>query len=207
MWRCDLPENPNHLRFKLRASGFRTSTSLLLSSNSHTPRLQFRLYHLRYAMPQSTYRDAFEAYTSRPSRRVQHRRTISSSVSDDEYSDADDNLPESSSMESVKSDDIDVVSLDPQHHIPNRKGSRSRDQRSSCHISDADGSDQNKTTFWPSLDLSVVVALVSPIGSWLTGGDHIKNLIVVVLLVFYLHQIIESMSFTLFFKFSTEWRI
>ncbi|KAJ8481847.1 hypothetical protein ONZ45_g15163 [Pleurotus djamor] len=44
-------------------------------------------------------------------------------------------------------------------------------------------------------DLAVVVALVSPIGSWLTGGDHVKNLLallLVSLLIFYLHQIIEG---------------
>ncbi|KAF6749966.1 hypothetical protein DFP72DRAFT_912143 [Ephemerocybe angulata] len=44
---------------------------------------------------------------------------------------------------------------------------------------------------WYEFDLAVVVALVSPVGNWLTGGDHIKNLLLVVLLIFYLHQIIE----------------
>ncbi|KAJ2935484.1 hypothetical protein H1R20_g1612, partial [Candolleomyces eurysporus] len=47
------------------------------------------------------------------------------------------------------------------------------------------------TRSWYEFDLAVVVALVSPIGNWLTGGDHIKNLLLVVLLIFYLHQIIE----------------
>ena len=47
---------------------------------------------------------------------------------------------------------------------------------------------------WYKFDLAVVVALVSPIGNWLTGGDHIKNLLLIVLLIFYLHQIIESTS-------------
>lgn len=50
------------------------------------------------------------------------------------------------------------------------------------------------TRAWYEFDLAVVVALVSPIGNWLTGGDHIKNLLLVVLLIFYLHQIIESGS-------------
>ncbi|EGN92610.1 hypothetical protein SERLA73DRAFT_172723 [Serpula lacrymans var. lacrymans S7.3] len=44
---------------------------------------------------------------------------------------------------------------------------------------------------WNEFDLSVVVALVSPIGNWLTGGDHVKNLFLILLLIFYLHQIIE----------------
>jgi len=45
---------------------------------------------------------------------------------------------------------------------------------------------------WYDYDLSVVVALVSPIGNWLTGGDHVKNVLLTVLLIFYLHQIIEG---------------
>ncbi|KAF9494753.1 hypothetical protein BDN71DRAFT_1448547 [Pleurotus eryngii] len=44
---------------------------------------------------------------------------------------------------------------------------------------------------WYEFDLAVVVALVSPIGSWLTGGDHVKNLLLVSLLIFYLHQVVE----------------
>ena len=47
---------------------------------------------------------------------------------------------------------------------------------------------------WYEFDLAVVVALVSPIGNWLTGGDHIKNILLIVLLIFYLHQITESTS-------------
>ena len=51
-----------------------------------------------------------------------------------------------------------------------------------------------KSSSWTDLDLSIIVALVSPIGNWLTGGDHIKNLFLIILLIFYLHQIIESTS-------------
>lgn len=46
---------------------------------------------------------------------------------------------------------------------------------------------------WYKFDLAVVVALVSPVGNWLTGGDYIKNLILVAFLIFYLHQIIEGL--------------
>ncbi|THH28191.1 hypothetical protein EUX98_g5991 [Antrodiella citrinella] len=45
---------------------------------------------------------------------------------------------------------------------------------------------------WYDLDLSLVVALVSPIGNWLTGSDHVKNLFLILLLIFYLHQLIEG---------------
>ncbi|RDB18292.1 hypothetical protein Hypma_000549 [Hypsizygus marmoreus] len=51
--------------------------------------------------------------------------------------------------------------------------------------------DSPNTRAWYEFDLAVVVALVSPIGNWLTGGDHIKNLFLIILLIFYLHQIIE----------------
>lgn len=48
---------------------------------------------------------------------------------------------------------------------------------------------------WYEFDLTVVAALASPIGNWLTGGDHVKNAILVLFLLFYLHQIIEGECF------------
>ncbi|KAJ3811587.1 hypothetical protein F5876DRAFT_88239 [Lentinula aff. lateritia] len=56
-----------------------------------------------------------------------------------------------------------------------------------------------KARSWYEFDLAVVAALVSPVGQWLTGGDHIKNLLFVLLLVFYLHQIIE-IPWTLYYN-------
>ncbi|OJT14436.1 hypothetical protein TRAPUB_9014 [Trametes pubescens] len=58
--------------------------------------------------------------------------------------------------------------------------------RSSSHQTSA-----KKAGSWADLDLSIIVALVSPVGNWLTGGDHIKNLFLIILLIFYLHQIVE----------------
>ena len=52
---------------------------------------------------------------------------------------------------------------------------------------------RTKSSSWFDLDLSIIVALLSPIGNWLTGGDHVKNAFLVILLILYLHQIIESM--------------
>ncbi|KAJ4490522.1 hypothetical protein J3R30DRAFT_3278128 [Lentinula aciculospora] len=52
---------------------------------------------------------------------------------------------------------------------------------------------------WYEFDLAVVAALVSPVGQWLTGGDYIKSLLLVLLLVFYLHQIIE-IPWTLYYN-------
>ncbi|KAH8813722.1 hypothetical protein DL96DRAFT_1472548 [Flagelloscypha sp. PMI_526] len=44
---------------------------------------------------------------------------------------------------------------------------------------------------WYQFDLIVLAALVSPLGHLLTGGDHVKNLLFIVLLIYYLHQVIE----------------
>lgn len=45
---------------------------------------------------------------------------------------------------------------------------------------------------WYEFDLAVILAFVSPIGNLLTGGDHVKNLVFIIFLVYYLHQIIEG---------------
>lgn len=50
---------------------------------------------------------------------------------------------------------------------------------------------EQESRSWSDLDLSLVVALVSPVGNWLTGSDHVKNLFLIALLIFYLHQLIE----------------
>ncbi|KAK0200519.1 hypothetical protein DFS33DRAFT_164012 [Desarmillaria ectypa] len=44
---------------------------------------------------------------------------------------------------------------------------------------------------WYQFDLAVVAALVSPVGNLLTGGDLVKNLLYILFLLFYLHQLIE----------------
>ncbi|KAF8439986.1 hypothetical protein L210DRAFT_3541360 [Boletus edulis BED1] len=51
--------------------------------------------------------------------------------------------------------------------------------------------DNGNERAWYEFDLSVVLALLSPIVNWLTGSDHVKNILLILLLVFYLHQIIE----------------
>ncbi|KIJ08352.1 hypothetical protein PAXINDRAFT_102599, partial [Paxillus involutus ATCC 200175] len=57
-----------------------------------------------------------------------------------------------------------------------------------------DPSEAASNRAWYELDISVVLALVSPIGNWLTGGDHVKNVFLILLLIFYLHQVIEALS-------------
>ena len=51
---------------------------------------------------------------------------------------------------------------------------------------------------WTDLEWSIIVALLSPVGNWLTGSDHVKNLFLLLLLIFYLHQLIEGQSASFF---------
>ncbi|KAJ7318358.1 hypothetical protein DFH08DRAFT_1086595 [Mycena albidolilacea] len=44
---------------------------------------------------------------------------------------------------------------------------------------------------WYKPSVPVLLALAPPIGNWLTRGDHVKDLLLLLLLVFYLHQIVE----------------
>lgn len=53
---------------------------------------------------------------------------------------------------------------------------------------------EKQSRTWADLEWSMVVALVSPVGNWLTGSDHVKNLFLLLLLIFYLHQLIEGQS-------------
>lgn len=59
---------------------------------------------------------------------------------------------------------------------------------------EADLPDTVNERAWYDFDFSVVLALLSPIANWLTGSDYVKNVLLVLLLVFYLHQIIEGGS-------------
>ncbi|CAK5271003.1 unnamed protein product [Mycena citricolor] len=52
-----------------------------------------------------------------------------------------------------------------------------------------DDDDSSRPWYRPSLP--VVLALVPAVGNWFTGGDHIKDVLVFLLLIFYLHQVIE----------------
>ncbi|KAJ7438073.1 hypothetical protein FB451DRAFT_1570485 [Mycena latifolia] len=44
---------------------------------------------------------------------------------------------------------------------------------------------------WYKPSYPVLLALAPPVGNWLTGGDHLKDALLLLLLVFYLHQLIE----------------
>ncbi|KAG6828473.1 hypothetical protein H0H92_007839 [Tricholoma furcatifolium] len=87
--------------------------------------------------------------------------------------------------------DDEVVVVNGERGLDERDVS---DTQNSTHWNQADApapQHDHPSRAWYEFDLAVVVALVSPIGNWLTGGDYIKNLVLMILLVFYLHQIIE----------------
>ncbi|KAJ7899008.1 hypothetical protein B0H13DRAFT_2031337 [Mycena leptocephala] len=44
---------------------------------------------------------------------------------------------------------------------------------------------------WYKPSIPVLLAIAPPIGNWLTGGDHLKDLLLLLLLIFYLHQLVE----------------
>ncbi|KAI0246663.1 hypothetical protein BJV78DRAFT_120324 [Lactifluus subvellereus] len=50
---------------------------------------------------------------------------------------------------------------------------------------------QARSSSWTDLDLSIVVAVITPLVNWLTGSDHLKNLFLVLFLIVYLHQLIQ----------------
>ncbi|KAI0698266.1 hypothetical protein BC835DRAFT_678827 [Cytidiella melzeri] len=63
--------------------------------------------------------------------------------------------------------------------------------RSRVNSSSSNFAQEEKSRSWTDLNLSIIVALISPIGNWLTGSDHVKHLCLLLLLIYYLHQLIE----------------
>ncbi|KAF9647220.1 hypothetical protein BDM02DRAFT_3077556, partial [Thelephora ganbajun] len=44
---------------------------------------------------------------------------------------------------------------------------------------------------WKDLDISVVISILTPLLSWAFGREYMKNVLVAIFLVYYLHQLIE----------------
>ena len=45
---------------------------------------------------------------------------------------------------------------------------------------------------WRDLDISVVISILTPLLSWAFGREYMKNVLVAIFLVYYLHQLIEG---------------
>ncbi|EKM76625.1 hypothetical protein AGABI1DRAFT_115713 [Agaricus bisporus var. burnettii JB137-S8] len=98
------------------------------------------------------------------------------------------------SRSSREQDGIRKPSLNTSHLRFPRRGenldNKPQDQRSDHPDSSANTANTNRRA-WYEFDLAVIVALLSPFGKWLTGGDHVKHLLFIALVVYYLHQVIE----------------
>lgn len=131
----------------------------------------------------------------------------SPSVSDTEY--FSDHVahaieqPESDAFSSPSEQSVsEVDSAGEDSEIPGAPGSAlppspaaqsSREPKAKARAG-ADLPDTANERAWYESDISVIIALFSPIANWLTGSDHIKNAFLILLLVFYLYQIVEGGS-------------
>lgn len=49
-----------------------------------------------------------------------------------------------------------------------------------------------RSSSWADLDLSIIVAVITPLVNWLTGSDQLKNLFLILFLIIYLHQLVQG---------------
>ncbi|ETW79707.1 hypothetical protein HETIRDRAFT_459684, partial [Heterobasidion irregulare TC 32-1] len=91
---------------------------------------------------------------------------------------------------SMSGDDSDSPDLE-KRPSPSPKVRRSSQSGPAPMLAETVPTRPPSTSSWTDLDLSVVVALVAPVGNWLTGNDHLKNLFLILLLIVYLHQVIQ----------------
>ncbi|KAF8586256.1 hypothetical protein K439DRAFT_1631877 [Ramaria rubella] len=109
---------------------------------------------------------------------------------------ADASLPESSQLPSpLSSIDEDMRTVTGEPGIPDNLSTRGftrrrrstaksiRKARSASSLKDGTESDR--------ADIPLAVALVPPLGSFLTGGDFLRDFLLFLLLFFYLHQLIK----------------
>jgi hypothetical protein len=77
----------------------------------------------------------------------------------------------------------------PRRTVPSRSFDREPDEQG---FDSPDPLANTTGRAWYKFDTAVIVALLSPFGKWLTGGDHVKHLLFIALVVYYLHQVIEG---------------
>lgn len=106
---------------------------------------------------------------------------VHSDVDSGVYEDADDGMQTPSSKVKGKRPAYTANRTTSSPISPTQSFSRSSSQPQS-----------QSSRSWTDLNMSIVVALISPIGNWLTGSDHVKHLCLLLLLIYYLHQLIEG---------------
>lgn len=131
---------------------------------------------------------------------MHHTRLPAVQEEEETGSDSDDySIAESGDGDAVDSADSGEVAAPFEDTHPTRastaeKGKgvdRSGPQRPTTRPRSSSLVKEKESRTWADLEWSMVIALISPIGNWLTGSDHVKNLFLLLLLIFYLHQLIE----------------
>ncbi|KAF7373143.1 OTU domain-containing protein [Mycena sanguinolenta] len=94
--------------------------------------------------------------------------------------------------EEVEEDDHETSTARGEHdaHEDQRRANGHGDGDEAEH-GEHEYADQHTPRPWYNPSLSVLFALAPPIGNWLTGGDHLKDFLLLALLVWYLHQLVE----------------
>lgn len=91
---------------------------------------------------------------------------------------------------------------EPQHAPRRRASNSSFTRRATAQSENVSGSSSPTrkpaaTREWYEINIAVIIALLSPLVNWLTGGNYVQQFVMLGLLVYYLHQIIE-MPWTLY---------
>lgn len=91
-----------------------------------------------------------------------------------------------------ENDESNKKRLNSSPHVRFRRRHRRTSSSGGDRQYNFDSSSVSSSSSWLGYDLSIIVALVSPIGNLLTGSDHIKNIFLILLLIYYLHQLVEG---------------
>lgn len=169
---------PLRKRFKIleKAQSLASAPVATASSSSDRPKLiPLEMKHTTFPVE--------EVFTTSPTEYESQTSSDDSEENDGGNGDEDEGEAD---IDAGKEDEVE-----PQR-APSPLKVDTRNLRSRTSVSRERSPMSPKSRAWYEFDLAVVVALVSPIGNLLTGGDHVKNLLLIVLLIFYLHQIIEG---------------
>ena len=65
-------------------------------------------------------------------------------------------------------------------------------QTNGFNVRSADELHDHNSSSRKELDISVVISILTPLLSWVFGREYMKNILVAIFLVYYLHQLIEG---------------
>jgi hypothetical protein len=69
------------------------------------------------------------------------------------------------------------------------------DIRYPTHGSESDARLRQRKRLWFDIDTSIFLALLASVSNCLTDGDHVHNFLLLIMLVMYMHQLLEGLSF------------